>query len=68
MKNSLLIHYFIVNLRFFHGFSICFENVQCKAFYSLKKWGLERLSDDVGFIPKLNHYCKKLAFLMLLKL
>ena len=32
MKNSLLIHYFIVNLRFFHGISVCFENVQCKAF------------------------------------
>ena len=32
-----------------------------------KKWGLERLPNNVGFIPNFNHYCRKLAFLMLLK-
>ena len=33
----------------------------------MKKWGLEWLPDDVGFIPNLNHYYRKLAFFMLLK-
>jgi len=46
---------------------VYFENVTCKAFYSGKKWGLERLPDDVGFIPTLSHYCKKLTFSVLLK-
>ena len=32
-----------------------------------KKRGLERLLDNVGFIPNLSHYCRKLAFFMLLK-
>ena len=36
-------------------------------FLQVKKWGLERLADEVGFIPNLSHYCRKLAFLMLLK-
>ena len=44
------------------------ENVLCKALYSgEKKRGLERLLDDLGFIPNLNHYCKKLALFMFLK-
>ena len=37
MKNSLLIHYFLVNLGFFCGIFVCFENVPFKAFYSGKK-------------------------------
>ena len=37
MKNSILIHYFLVNLVFFfHGIFVCFENVPCKALYSGK--------------------------------
>ena len=36
MKNSLLIHYFLVNLKFFSWDFCCFENVPCKAFYSGK--------------------------------
>ena len=46
---------------------MCFENVPCKAFYSEKKWGLEWLLNDVRFIPNLSHYCRKLAFSILLK-
>ena len=46
---------------------MCFENVPCKAFHSDKKRGLEWLLDDVEFIPNLSHYCRKLAFFMLLK-
>ena len=67
MKNSLLIHYFLVNLSFSRGISVSLENVPCKAFYSRKKWGLEQLLDNVGFILDLNHYYRKLAFHMLLK-
>jgi len=32
-----------------------------------KKWGLEWFSYNVGFIPNFSHYCRKLAFFMLLK-
>ena len=34
--------------------------------YIVEKWGLEWLLDNVRFVLNLNHYCKKLAFLMLL--
>ena len=33
----------------------------------VEKWGLERLPNDVGFIPNVSHYCRKLAFFMSLK-
>ena len=63
VKNSLLIHYFLADFRFFPmGFLCLSKIVPCKAFYSWKKWGLEWLPDSVGFIPNLSHYCKKLAF------
>ena len=35
--------------------------------FIVKKWGLERLLGDVGFILNLSHYFRKLAFSMLLK-
>ena len=38
-----------------------FENIPCKALGSGKKWGLKRLPNDLGFIPNLSHYCRKLA-------
>ena len=45
---------------------MCFENVSCKAIYSGKiMFGM--IPDDVGFVPNLGHYCRKLVFLMLLK-
>ena len=63
-----LIHYFLANLRFSLRIFCVSENVLCKALYSgEKKRGLERLLDDLGFIPNLNHYCKKLALFMFLK-
>ena len=62
MKNSILIHYFLVNLVFFLWNFCVFKNISCKAFYSGKNWGLERLPNNVGFIPNLSHYCRKLAF------
>ena len=36
MKNSLLIHYFLVNLGFSCEISVCPKNFPCKAFYSGK--------------------------------
>ena len=45
---------------------MCFENVPYKALYSGKKWDLERLPNNVGFIPSVSHYCKILSFLILL--
>ena len=35
--------------------------------FTVEKMGLEWLADDVGFIPNLSHYCKKLVFLIFLK-
>ena len=35
--------------------------------FIVKKWGLEWFIDNVRFIPNLNHYYRKLAFLILLK-
>ena len=36
MKNSFLIHYFLVNLSFSYGIFVYFENVPCKTLYSGK--------------------------------
>ena len=33
---------------------MCFENILCKATYSVKKRGLERSLDNVRFVPDLN--------------
>ena len=38
---------------FSHGIFVCFENIPCKASYSVKR-GLEQSLDDVGFVPNLN--------------
>ena len=38
-----------------------------KLFIVEKKWGLERLPNNARFIPNLSHYCKKIAFSILLK-
>ena len=35
--------------------------------YIVEIMGLERLPNDVRFIPNLSHYCRKLAFFMSLK-
>ena len=35
--------------------------------FMLEKWDLEQLLGDVGFIPNLSHYCKKLVFFMSMK-
>ena len=39
---------------------MCFENIACKATYTVKKGGLERLPDDVGFVSNLNINAKNL--------
>ena len=52
MKNSFLIHYFLVNLRFFREISVCFENVPCKALYNGKKWGFEVVPRRCGVHSK----------------
>ena len=50
-KNSLLIHYFLLNLIFFRAVSICFENVPRKALYIGKNgvWNSFQIS---AIIPK----------------
>ena len=68
MKNSLLIHYFLVNLRFSPiGFLCILKMYHVSLFIDEKNGGLEWLLDDVGFVSSLSHYYKNLVFLMLLK-
>ena len=44
MKKSLFDSLFLVILVFSHGISMCFENILCKATFSVKK--------GFGMIPK----------------
>ena len=68
MKNSFLIHYFLVNLRFsLIGFLCILKTYYVRLFIDEKNGGLEWLPDDVGFVSNLSHYYKNLVFLMLLK-
>ena len=68
MKNSLLIHCFLVNLRFSPiGFLCILKMYHVRLFIDEKNGGLEWLLDDVGFVSSLSHYYKNLVFLMLLK-
>ena len=66
MKNSLMIHYFLVNLRFF-PWNFCVLKIYHVRLFIVEKMGLEWLLDDVGFIQNLSRYCRKLVFYMLLK-
>ena len=61
MKNSLLINYFLVNLVFSRGISMCVLKMYYVRLYIVEKWGLEWFLDDMRFIPNLNHYCRKLT-------
>ena len=36
--------------------------------FKLKGFGPKKVPDDVGFVPNCSHYCRKHAFLILLKL
>ena len=40
-----------------------FEKIPCMAIYVLKMGGLERLPNDVGFVPNLRFNAKNLHFL-----
>ena len=46
---------------------LCLLKISHVRLYIVEKWGLERLLDDVGFIPNLSYYYRKLAFFMSLK-
>ena len=41
-----------------------FKNIPCKVTYKVKKKGLERSPNDVGFIPNLNINAKNLSFIV----
>ena len=43
---------------------MCFENIPCKATYSVKIGVQNRLPNDVGFIPNLNINVEKLPYLV----
>ena len=42
---------------------MCFENIPCKATYSVKNKGFERLPNNVGFVTNLSINAKKLSYL-----
>ena len=64
MKNSFFDSLFLVNFRFSLRIFCVFERVSCVAFYIKKIGGLERLSDDVGFIPNLKFNAENLPFIV----
>lgn len=43
---------------------MCLEKVPCMAIYIVKKRGLERLPNDVGFVPNLNINAENLPSLV----
>ena len=65
MKNSIFDSLFLVNLLFSLGNFLCVLKMYHVWLYIVEKWGLERLPDDVEFIPNLSFNAKNLPFIAL---
>ena len=66
-KNSLLIHYYLVNLRFFPMGFLCVLKTYHVRLYTVGKMGFGMAPKWCGIHPNLNHYYRKISFFYISK-